>query len=94
MNNTTTTQIVGQFIREGGKRAFEARPIPEELFGIPMFFIWNMVFILVLAVIFYWLVRGRSHSLHETPLDLLKKRYINGEIDRDKFEEMKKVIKE
>jgi uncharacterized membrane protein len=94
MNNTTSTQIVSQFIREGGNHAFESKPIPEELFGVPMFFIWNMIFILVLAVIFYWLVRGKSHPHNETPLDLLKKRYINGEIDKEKYEDMKKVIKE
>jgi uncharacterized membrane protein len=93
MDNTTTTQIAGQFIRAGGNHAFEARPIPEELFGVPMFFIWNMIFILVLAVIFYWLVRSKGQH-PETPLNLLKKRYINGEIDKEKYEEMKRVISE
>ena len=70
-----------------GSRGF----LKHTIFGIPSFIIWNLVIILLLALIFYWLVRGSKKS-NESPLDLLKKRYVLGEIDKKTFEEMKEVI--
>ncbi|MEA3254670.1 MAG: SHOCT domain-containing protein [Candidatus Altiarchaeota archaeon] len=70
-----------------GSRGF----LKHTIFGIPTFMIWNLAIILLLALIFYWLVRGSKKS-NESPLDLLKKRYVRGEIDEKTFEEMKEVI--
>lgn len=56
------------------------------------------IFSLVLAgVVVYFLVkpphsRGSGPVLHETPLDILKRRYAQGEISRQQFEEMKKDL--
>jgi len=58
---------------------------------IPTLFIINFVVILVVALIFYWLVRSSKKTV-ETPLNLLKKRYVLGEIDEKTFHKMKKEI--
>jgi len=38
--------------------------------------------------------QGQGQGQQESSLDILKKRYARGEIDRDTFEQMKKDIKE
>ncbi len=59
-------------------------------FGIiPIPVIWNLLIILVIALIFYWLVKG---SAAQDALDIAKKRYASGEIDRKTFLEIKKDI--
>ncbi len=64
---------------------------------------WMMIFwiIAVVAVIFFvkWLVeRGRTgreeSEKQEHPLDILKKRYARGEIDREEFEQKRKDLTE
>jgi len=57
-----------------------------------MWFFSLLFWILVIAgavFIVRWL-RERGHE--ESPLDILKKRYASGKIDRDTFEQMKKDI--
>ena len=69
------------------------RPPPfgeHDYFGIPTFFIWNLVIVLIIAVIFYWLLRGAGKP--ESALDILKRRYSLGEIDKATYEAMKKDI--
>ncbi|MGB4659386.1 MULTISPECIES: SHOCT domain-containing protein [Clostridia] len=58
-----------------------------------MIFFW----ILIIAVIFYWF---RDHETTKTtfhndhsPEDMLKERYVNGEINEETFERMKKTIR-
>ena len=57
------------------------------------------LFWLVLIVVIVWVViallsrtRGQGNYSNETALDILKKRYANGEITKEQFEEMKKHI--
>jgi uncharacterized membrane protein len=85
-------------IMEGGRLARDAalrRPPVwwrEPLFGvIPVHIVWNFIVILLVALIFWWLIRG-SQKHGETPMDLLKKRYVAGEIDRETFLKMKEDI--
>jgi len=62
------------------------------LFGIlPMHLVWNFVVVLLVVLIFWWLVRG-SQKNDETGMDILKKRYAAGEIDRKTYLQMKKDI--
>lgn len=64
----------------------------EPILGIPKHIFWNFVIILIVALIFWWLVRGSQKS--ETALELLKKRYVSGEIGRETYLSMKKDISE
>ncbi len=64
----------------------------EPLLGfIPPFMVWNLVIVVLVGLIFYWLLKSSQRS-SDTPLDVLKKRYVSGEIDREAFEQMKKDI--
>ena len=66
----------------------------EPVFGlIPMPLIWNFIAVLIIALIFWWLIRSSSKN-GETPLDLLKKRYASGEIDRETYLKMKEDIRD
>lgn len=52
--------------------------------------------VLALAVLFvYLLVRStrRVGSFKESPLDILKRRYANGELTTEEFEERKKTLR-
>jgi putative membrane protein len=60
-------------------------------------FMW--LFWIVLIVVFVMLIKsitGGSSSTdashHETPLDILKKRYAKGEIDEEEFERRRKEL--
>lgn len=59
------------------------------------FLFWILIIIGVVLLI-VWLVRqpGRYDRGHgeESPLDILRKRYVRGEISKEEFEKMKKDI--
>lgn len=61
-------------------------------------FMWIIVLVLV-GVVIYLVTqgsksRGSAGSFTETPLDILKKRYAKGEIDKEEFNRMKKELEE
>ncbi|MDP2646367.1 MAG: SHOCT domain-containing protein [Desulfobacterales bacterium] len=58
---------------------------------------WLIVLVLV-AVVIYFLFRASKSkapddSVKETPLDILKKRYAKGEIDKEEFDRKKEDLK-
>jgi len=59
-------------------------------------FMWLIVLILVGVVIYFLLQvsksKGSDGSIIETPLDILKKRYAKGEIDKEEFDRKKKDL--
>jgi uncharacterized membrane protein len=67
----------------------------EPLFGIiPVPFLWNIFTVILVALIFWWLIRN-SHKTAQTtegPQDLLKRRYASGEIDRKTYLQIKEDI--
>jgi putative membrane protein len=59
-------------------------------------FMWLIVLVLVGVVIYFMLQVSKSKSsgdsIIETPLDILKKRYAKGEIDKEEFDRKKKDL--
>ena len=59
-------------------------------------YMWLIVLVFVGVVLFYLLQtsksKGSDASIKETPMDILKKRYARGEIDKDEFVRMKKDL--
>jgi len=56
--------------------------------------IFGLLLIIGLALLIVWLFRHSSigHDRGETPMDVLKKRYALGEIDKEEFEQKKRDI--
>ena len=64
-------------------------------FGFLSIFLWILIIVgIVLLVV--WLVRKtpqwQQERIEESAMEILKKRYARGEINREEFEEKKKVI--
>ena len=59
-------------------------------------FTWLILLVLVGVVIYFLLQASKSKgpdgSVMETPLDILKKRYAKGEIDKEEFDRKKKDL--
>lgn len=53
---------------------------------------WALVIFGVIYLIKLFAGRSKSGEKHETALDILKKRYANGEISKEEFETKKKDI--
>lgn len=63
--------------------------------GAPgIWFFW--IAIIIVALILYFLIRSTQRSGYsqskENPIDILKRRYANGEITSKDFEERKRII--
>src|SRR4030042_4948412 len=59
-------------------------------------FMW-LILLVVAGIVIYFLLkasrsRGADDSIGETPLNILKKRYAKGEIDKEEFEQKKKDL--
>ena len=56
-----------------------------------------IIFLIVVGVLIYFIVqaqktKGEMPTQHESPLDILKRRYAKGEIDKEDYERMKKDL--
>ncbi|MFH0860635.1 MAG: hypothetical protein V1921_05495 [Candidatus Altiarchaeota archaeon] len=93
MVNETIAEVGGRVARN---MTFRGEPSGwrEPVLGfIPAPLLWNIIVVGVVALIFWWLLRG-SQKHGDTPMDLLKKRYVSGEIDRKTYLQMKEDIKD
>lgn len=63
------------------------------MFGGLMWVFWIAVFVALFFLI-RWIVQQKpsSHNPEENALDILKKRYAKGEIDKEEFEQKKKDL--
>lgn len=53
---------------------------------------WFLIIVLVVVVVRALLKTNQKKSINEAPLDILKRRYANGEIDKEEFEKRKKDL--
>lgn len=53
---------------------------------------WMLIIAGVVLIVKWAMTRKGEGSFSESPLDILKKRYARGEIDRETFERMKRDI--
>ena len=64
------------------------------IFG-PLFMILVLAVVVAVAVLFVRWLGGPWHSVQppgRTPLDFLKERYARGEIDKEEFEERRRIL--
>ena len=57
-----------------------------------MMIFWWLLIIALVVIVARALFTGTKRSEKETPLEILKRRYANGEIDKEEFEERKKDL--
>jgi putative membrane protein len=65
-------------------------------YGYGGLFMW-LLFILGIILLIYivaQLPKGKEQKMHETPLEILKKRYARGEINKEEFERIKQEVKD
>jgi putative membrane protein len=66
-------------------------------FGYGGEYMWFIVVVLVIVVVYFLYhvskSKGFSGSIIETPLDILKRRYAKGEIDKEEFNRRKNDLK-
>ena len=64
-------------------------------FNNGMFLNWipMLIFWILFALATVWLIKQFTKSIQVKPLDVLKKRYANGEISKKEFEDTKKDLK-
>jgi putative membrane protein len=65
-------------------------------FGYGGMFMW-IIFLIVIGLLIYFIVqaqktKGNTPTQHESPMDILKRRYAKGEIAKDEYERMKKDL--
>ena len=69
-------------------------------YGYSYWGFWNVIWLLFwigIIVLAIWIIYKfiiKKESVSETPINILKKRYAKGEINKKQFEEMKKELKE
>lgn len=59
-----------------------------------IFMLFGMLLIVGIVLLTVWLFRqsGARRDREETPLEILKKRYAKGEIDKEEFEQKKRDL--
>jgi len=61
--------------------------------GMPFFGLFFWILIIVgIVVLVRWLTGNKVDDVQESPLDILKKRYARGDIDRETYERIKKEL--
>jgi len=65
--------------------------------SLMMILFWGTIIVLVVLLV-RWLSGTGPHqfppSAHKTPLDILKERFARGEIDKEEYEERRKLLSE
>lgn len=65
------------------------------IFGGGMMFFWWFLFIALVVIVAWALINSnkpKGKTASESPMDILKRRYAKGDIDKEEFEEKKEEI--
>ena len=62
------------------------------MFGGFMWLFWIAVFVALIFLIRWFVQQGKAGEPKESALDILKKRYAKGEMDKEEFEAKKKDL--
>lgn len=60
--------------------------------GWMMFLWWFLIIVLIIFVIRFLSNSGQHRQNKETPMEILKRRYANGEIDEEEFKKRKQEL--
>jgi putative membrane protein len=63
---------------------------PMHFFFGPLFMI---AFIAICMIMMMWMMRGHRHGGGSSALDILNERYARGEINRDEYDERRRVLR-
>lgn len=58
-----------------------------------MHFAWWIFWVVLIIIIYYVLSKKRKNLPKETPLEILEKRFANGEITKEEFEKSKQALR-
>lgn len=61
---------------------------------IGMHWVWWIVLTLIIIFLVFNILPNRSSKFREDPLDILKKRFARGEIEKEEYQERKRIIEE
>lgn len=64
-----------------------------ELFGLLFSILWWVLLLTVAIALVQWVIRQSKTSMPDSKaIDILKERYARGEIDKEEYEERKRVL--
>lgn len=58
-----------------------------------MHFTWWIFWVVLIIIIYYIISRNKKNTSKEAPLDILEKRFANGEITKEEFEMSKQALR-
>lgn len=88
--NWTTLLATTPLGTDGGRPSgWDGHMMNMPVGGLPMILVLGAIVAFIILMI-----RGRSGGPEESSMDILKRRYANGEIDKEQFEQMKKELGE
>ncbi|WP_340106814.1 SHOCT domain-containing protein [Rhodohalobacter sp. 8-1] len=61
--------------------------------GWMMFLWWFLIIILIIFMVRFLWNSGQNKQNKETPMEILKRRYANGEIDEEEYNKRKRELK-
>ena len=73
----------------------ENKKMMDGFFGMELgWIVWQIIIVIIVWVVFQFKSGNPGHlnMRNETPLDIIKKRYADGEISKEEFDRMKKDL--
>lgn len=67
-----------------------ATGISNMIFGMPKMIFYQILVIIAIFFVLYWMFRNNKD--HDSAIEILKRRYVNGEISKKEFLRIKKDL--